>query len=216
LKDLATQQWWSAIAPTQSQYYSGRQSFDLRSVYYGQHDGGNLPISLPVNIWTMQCLLAESPQASMPFVAELSRHGDQVTLRVTNLSTVPISEGFVAVGRDSAMKFESVPASASREFTGRLSSERLWEVADHGMNPGASLTPGGLSLGRDAAFVAQGTLQRTGAMISYIRNGAAVVCVRYDDAPSTIVLQDPSAHYEHTKLARLVILPEMIKDLRND
>jgi len=207
LNGLSPQQWWSAIAPSQSQFYAYRQSIDLRNVYYSQHDGGNLPFSLPVSIWTMQCLLTESPQTDMPFTAELLQSGNRVKLRVANLSPAPIKSGFVMTGEGRVMQFDSVAGSSSREFDGSLHHERVWSVDGRDMGYRYNLVPGGLSLGHDAAFFAQGTLQRTNAILSYVKNGAAVVCVRYDDIPSPFSVKDPSARYEHTQLARLVIFP---------
>jgi hypothetical protein len=216
LDKLSPEQWWSAVAPTQSGFDAYRRSFDLRNVYYTQHDGGNLPFSLPVSIWTMQCLLTESSQPAMPFSATITRTGSQVTIRLTNHLSTPIASGFAMVGKGKGMKFGSVPAGASKEFTARLEGERLWEMGDDGSRMGARMSAGGLTLGHDSAFVAQGSLERTEAILTYLRSGAAVVCVRYDGSASPVVLKDQSAKYEHTQLARLVILPEMIKDQSND
>jgi hypothetical protein len=78
LKGLGERQWWSGIAPVQEHVYAYGRQIGSRNIYCFQHDGGSLPYSLPINIWTMQCLLNESPLQQLPISAEVQQRGDQL------------------------------------------------------------------------------------------------------------------------------------------
>ena len=45
-------------------------------------------------------------------------------------------------------------------------------------------------------------------MIDYINNGAAIVCVSYENAPLSFGVKDHSFSSEHIQLARLVVFPD--------
>ena len=63
------------------------------------------------------------------------------------------------------------------------------------------------SANRAAAF-AQGAHQRTLAMMSYIKQGAVVVCAEYDDATAPCGIEGKNCRFQHTLLARRVVFPE--------
>jgi hypothetical protein len=72
LEGLGSREWWSSVSPQQTEtYYSGGPSTIGRSLSCQQRDGRCLPDPLPVNIWTMQCLLRETPTSTLPFRAEV-------------------------------------------------------------------------------------------------------------------------------------------------
>ncbi|HUT29010.1 MAG TPA: hypothetical protein VMX13_04375 [Sedimentisphaerales bacterium] len=208
LDGLRENQWWSGIAPSEESLYDYRPETGTRNIYCVQQEGYNQPYSLPINIWTMQCLLDESPLGDFPFTARLTRTGDQFVLDVTNLSDSPIVEGYVVFGDEMALDFGAVGANAGGRFEGRPHRRDSW----------VSLTPQHRtrSLEYELAYYARGSLQRTEAIKKYLDNGAAVVCARYNGAPAPFSIKDRTCAYHHVQLARLVVFPEEEKEPRND
>ncbi len=212
-KDLDENQWWSGIAPMQQNLWYRRQTGSNR-IYCRQRDGFNLPYSLPVNIWTIQCLMKESPGQKQLFEARVSRQGDEVSLDITNLSDAPISGGYVLFDENRGRDFGEVPAKGSRQFTGPIRSLREW--ADENVKQYNS-TSANATFDHESAFFAQSSLQRTEAMKRYLANGAAVVCARFSDAPLSYGIDSRLCGYDHIQLARLVVFPKQSnKEMRND
>lgn len=225
LEGLDRKQWWSGMAPTQTdELYSYRQMEQRtsRTIYCEQHiDGGNLPSSVPINIWSMQCLCSESRTANAMLAAKVKRgDGGQWTVTVQNNGSKPISRCYLRVSEAQAVELGSVPPGESREFTGSPQSHRSWkseisriekqiERRSHyygsGNNEGDSVDRADAS---NAAEFAQGAQQRTMAMMSYIEHGAAVLCAEYDNAPVPYGISDKDCRFQHTLLARLVVFPE--------
>lgn len=210
LEGLETHQWWSAISPSQSHiYHWGNRSGGSQKIFCEQFDGGNRPISMPINIWSMQCMLNESPEKNMPFEATVQRDGKDISLTIKNLSDQPIKRGYVMGENNRAYEFKSVAANSSSELTGKLSVNRKWGVDDNDYN---NYSPYDDSprpmLNKDSSFLAQGCFQRTGAIQSYLAEGAMVVCVEYENMPLPITVKDESCQYSHIQLARLVVFPE--------
>jgi len=103
LDGLGPAQWWSALSATEEHMYA-RQSLGGRRLYCRQGDGANLPTAVPINIWSMQCLLCERP-GEMPFTAAWARDASgHVDLRVTNHSDAPIRRGQIRVSADSGLR----------------------------------------------------------------------------------------------------------------
>jgi hypothetical protein len=61
---------------------------------------------------------------------------------------------------------------------------------------------------KEDAFFAQGCLQRTQSMSAYLADGAAVVCVEYNQAPISFGLKNRTYKRNHIQLARLVVFPK--------
>ena len=59
LDGLSGGQWWSGVAPSQEQMWAHQQESALRQIRCLQEDGASLPVSVPINIWTVQSLLTE-------------------------------------------------------------------------------------------------------------------------------------------------------------
>lgn len=222
LTGLARHQWWAGISPTErTQLYQYRQETSSRNIYYRQGDGGNLPTAVPINIWSMQCLLGEYTSAEAPFSAKVSRSGGSVVVEIENRSETAILSGYVRVAGDRAMRFGPVPAKASRRFNGALIGVPRWqECVENRISNGAfgfsasggdtshnPYSPLGVFFVPDAAFFAQGTLRRTRAIEGYLAAGAAVVCVEYDRAPLEFGVQNRRGDEDHVKLARMVVFP---------
>jgi hypothetical protein len=212
LEGLADNQWFSGITPMETRIYAGRTSA-TRNIYCVQHDGSNLPSSLPINIWTMQCLLSESPIETMPFEAEVLRSGNRAVVNISNLSDEVIKNGYVLFGGSRALSFGSVGAGEKKEFTGRLEARsdamrRMLTDYQRGSRP---LAGGGQRL-NERAYLSQGSLQRTLAIRDYLAHGAAVICVEYENAATPFAVKGYACDYSHVQLVRLVVFPDELKD----
>jgi hypothetical protein len=219
IEGLNDNQWWSGIAPTQSQINVYNRELGSRKIYCYQHEGGNLPYSLPINIWTIQCLLNESPLNQLPFDARIERKDNEVVLNIDNESDAPILGGYVIFANNHGIHFDSIPANTNKQFRSQLRTMKLWgdsnfEKYQYYYNPGQRHSG---RFKNEDAFFAQGSLQRTQAISAYLANGAAVVCVYYDKAPVSFTIKNRSCKYDHIQLARLVVFPrEKKEEIIND
>ncbi|MCK4292121.1 MAG: hypothetical protein KAY65_02910 [Planctomycetes bacterium] len=221
LKNLKKNQWWSGIAPTQQSIWSYQREGSARRIYCEQDDGGNRPESLPINIWTIQCLLNESPLERLPYTAQVERSGDEIIVNISNESDAPILSGYVLFDGDRGISFGTVPPEANKQFRGALRNVTTWRSYD--ANRLRNSYYGGRSSGysdsfkREDAFFAQGSMQRTQAISAYLEHGAAVVCVEYVQAPVSFAVDARSCKYDHIQLARLVVFPrEQNEETGND
>jgi len=208
LQGLQESQWWSGIAATEESLYDYGPETGTRNIYCRQQDGYNHPYSVPINIWTMQCLLNESPLTDFPFTARLAKTDDQVVLDIANHSDSPILDGYVLFGDNNAFGFEAVGANADKSFAGRLHRRDSWAT----LSPQHHLRSSKYEL----AYYGRGCLQRSEAIKEYLDHGAAVVCVRYDNAPVPFAVEDRTCAYDHIQLARLVVFPKEQKEPEND
>lgn len=205
--ELPPQEWWASVSPTEGDSlwrYRTRESAD-RSVYCLQQDGANVPWGLPINIWSMQCLLAEGQDRRLPFAAQLQRQQDRYLLQVSNAGRVAIAGGYVRLPNSRLLRLPGpVAASQTRRFSLGPQAAGDWSHAD---SPVALPAPGG-HFSAEKAFFAAGTLQRSRAMEDYLGQGAAVVCVWYFGAPVPFGIAGRRCDYNHVQLARLVVFPE--------
>ncbi|MHC4154195.1 MAG: hypothetical protein ACYST6_04645 [Planctomycetota bacterium] len=192
LRGLQENQWWSGIAPTEESLYDYRPETGTRNIYCQQQDGYNHPYSLPINIWTMQCLLNESPLTDFPFTASLKKDGDRVVLDITNHSDSPIAHGYVLFDDENGFDFDAVGAYGTERFEGRLNHRSYWTTYSPQHRLGKSRY--------ELAYYARGSLQRTSAIRKYLDHGAAVVCVRYDSAAVPFAIENRTSAYEHVQL----------------
>jgi len=202
LEGLQADQWWSGIAPAQDYMYRFDRGMAGKNIYCFQGDGGNLPTALPINIWSMQCLLTESPAANAPISAVVATDGDEVTLTVTNLSDAAISRGSVRFDGDRGMVFGPVAAGETRQLRGPLTRVGRWS------RPRDMRYGGSFRHRRSHAYFAQGSVERTFVIEEYLRRGAAVVCAEYDRAPPPFGVADYASDTNHVQLVRLVVFPK--------
>ena len=214
LKGLQPNQWWSGIAPTERSISQYNRETAGRRIYCFQHDGGNVPYSLPINIWTIQCLLNESPIQKLPFTAELQRQGDEIVVDIVNESESSILNACVLLGSNRGVDLGPIPAGASRQFRKKSRPMRMWDSFDSGryrnLSTGQRRDIG--TFRNKNAFFAQGCMQRTRAISDYLARGAAVVCVEYDQAPVSFAVDARSCKEDHVQLARLVVFPKEQKE----
>ena len=213
LDGLTEKQWFSGISPTATRTYGYNRPNATRNIYCTQHDGSNLPTSLPINIWTMQCLLTETSMEKMPIEAEVSREGDGVIVSIENPGGKPIKSGYVAFGGDMAVEFGRIKAGGRIEIAERLKPRRdslqdvLNDYERHSRNYNHRW-----DYSNSKACFAQGTLQRTIAIKDYLSHGAAVVYAEYEDHPTPFTVKDHSCDYDHIQLVRLVVFPDELKE----
>mgnify|MGYP006292253895 CR=1 FL=1 len=211
LDGLQEDQWWSGIAPTQQNLYYRRQTGSNR-IYCRQRDGFNLPYALPVNIWTVQCLLKEAPAEQVPLDADVRIRDDRLVVEVRNLSDASIAGGYVLVEKNRGIMFGHVPANSSRQFEGRADSIGEWsDQAVMRYRDTYHRHSRNLQFDEESAFFAPGSLQRTEAIKDYLSAGAAVVCAQYNGAPLTYSVDARGCSYNHIQLARLVVFPEQLQ-----
>ncbi len=211
LENLQPNQWWSGIAPTQESIWQRKTEVSGRRIYCFQHDGGNLPYSIPVNIWDVQCLLNESSLQKLPFDAEVQSQGDEIVIDIVNESKSSILSGRVLLSNNRGITFGSVPAGDSKRFSSRSHRMGIWDdygaerYVQYNSRRGRSSY---INFKKEDAFFAQGCLQRTQAMSAYLAGGAAIVSVEYDQAPISFGLKDRTYKRNHIQLARLVVFPK--------
>jgi hypothetical protein len=208
------EQWWAGIAPDRGEdLYSYNETATSRRIYCQQHiDGGSVPVSVPINIWSMQSLICESRLPKAPFAATAKQQpGGEWTFTITNPSPAPVTHCYARVGENMAVYGGEVPPGESRTFAGRPKPlhvisgelERVrWVTQDLAGETGETA---GF---RQAAPHALGSAHRSAAMESYLAKGAVVVYAEYDDAPVPLVIEGKSCRFQHTLLARLVVFPE--------
>ncbi len=221
LEELGPRQWWSGMAPSQEQLSAYRREAAMRQIYCVQQDGGNLPVSVPINIWTVQSLLAEMPLEAMPFAIAVVPDGDGLKVELTNRSTCPILTGFVLL-EEAFVDLPYVSPGATREFRAPKKPFNPW--ATTGPEPPKRVLPG-RQFGSVATmmdfrypkplagadfnpFYAQGTLDRTLAMHAYLRLGAALACVQFEKAPVPFGIENRSYDVTHIQLARQIVFPK--------
>ncbi len=211
LKGLDEKQWWSGIAPSQERLYAYNQQTGSRNIYCFQHDGSNHPYSLPINIWTIQCLMNESPVQQLPIDASVERRGDEIFLTIVNQLESPIKRGYVLFDKNQAVSFGPVSGYSTEDFSDRLKPYKGWERTII-RNPDGRyrLYRDGSQSGfkNETAYAAQGCLRRTQTIKAYLAKGAAVVCAEFDQAPVSFAAKGHSCDYNHTQLVRLVVFPK--------
>ena len=211
-------EWWSGITASRDErsFYRPRE-IATRQISCLQEDGGNRPASLPINIWTMQCLLTESPEEKPPFSASVERAGGDLKVSIVNHSDVPIRRGYVRMDGDQKMEFGSVDAGGKKAHQGRLSRARAWDDCLSSSETYVTGYPNGREafpyFETDSAYFARGSLRRTGAIQEYLRRGAAVVCVEYREAPVSFGVAGRTCEYHHVRLARMVVFPKRLARL---
>ena len=216
LDGLKPAQWWAGVSPTREEIFAYQRESAMRQIYCVQQDGANLPVSLPINIWTVQSLLGESPLDRMPFAAKVQHKGATVAVEIANLSDSRIVNSFV-LWADGYADLGPVSARSTQMFDVPARPFNAWgdNMQPDGRStrvPGTLLGismpryPGTLGEQAQNAFLAQGCLNRTLVMHNYLQYGAALVCVRLDDAPPPFTVKNRSYDISHIQYARQLVL----------
>jgi hypothetical protein len=205
-------QWWSAISPEQREIYYYNQQNAARNVYCVQRDGANLPNALPVNIWTMQCLLCEEPQESFPLRATVRKTDNTVRVAISNVSQARIEKGYVLLKGSQVFEFGGVEPMSTKEFEGRLGTVGVWggDAERQASQYNETLQYARSLLNNEEAYSARGCIGRTNALRAMLERGAAVVCVETNTQDAPVRIRDKTCEYSNRGLYRLVIIPEQL------
>lgn len=216
LTGVGNHQWWSGIAPTQNVIYAYQHQSATRQIHCLQEDGASYPISVPINIWTVQTLLNESPVEEMPFTAVVERQDGVVIVEITNTSDYAMAAGYVLLDNACA-EIGPVPARSMRRFEKRtepfnpLGGSQIRQSQHSGYRRpvpfAAPSYPSALGDVASVPFLAQGCLDRTIAAYEYLHLGGALVCVEFSDVPPPFGVEDRSYDVNHVQLARLIVFP---------
>lgn len=228
LDGLGDSQWWSTISPTGQHSWRRGGGMATRQIYCRQRDGYNHPVIVPINIWSMQCLLGESYIAHSDVSATLQlppgcsskslQPGDRVVLSITNHGKTAIDQGTVALARGLQAGFSRVPPGETKRFTITLTSTQNGQPRGMRTNAIESIQdipnygPGlGYQAYLRAACLALGADRRTPGIQDYVDNGAAVVYACYRDAPRCFSVTGENCRFNHIRMVRLVVFPQPAK-----
>ena len=221
--DAPSKQWWSSVAPGGGDYYNdyGESGLATRHITCSQRDGSNMPLSLPISIWSMQCMLTESRVKQLPLDATVSRDGNTISVTVTNRSDTPITGGTVRYSGDEVLQFTGVGPKATETFSGRCRTGTTWaQFNEYEVDPDDYIVDaeddyqGRQRLwdrDRTVAYVARGAIRRSRGIIRLLSHGAAVVCAEYDEAPLPYLVAERDCTVKHSQLVRLVVWPSNTK-----
>jgi hypothetical protein len=197
-RDVAGTDWWSAMAPSPDEYHRhfGRD-LPTRRIVCRLDGDGCVPLSMPVNIWSMQVFRSEGPDRP-PIAATVRRDGETARATIANRAEVPIERGRVIWPDGATLEFGPVPAGQQREVGGRL------------RDPGGPWRYGRHTVVTDEAiFRSIGNVRRTRAIRAQ-RPGGVLVVVEFDcdGAPRAglgFAVGRRTAGYHQIWLARLVV-----------
>jgi hypothetical protein len=227
LDQMGQTQWWSGISPGQNYGYYNDESIVSRKIHYIQQDGKNTPWSVPINIWSMQCLISESDMPHSPISAQIIQSPQGPCLKITNntpakilgmslldmtgrvvtdslaggqSTTVPLKKdgSDLSLGGDGRFEQYFQPVSGFLGMQGYIPN------ANRGINTAAM------------ALDAQGCDQRSQSIADYARNGAIIVQAEFEAAPLPFGLAGCKYDVNHVQYARLVIPASLIKASINE
>ena len=213
LDGLSPRDWWSAVSPQASDYlyaYQQQGGFKRRFVCI-QEDGGNLPVDVPISIWSMQCMMTEGPVDDVPLRADIAIDGDRLQGRVENRSDRPVARGHIYLGNGRGLAFGPIAPGESLPLDGRLIPVKQWNAYMADSPPMRYGYPGEPDRVFDpgAAYFAGGIYHRTRAIGAYLTRGDAVVCAEYDGAPVAYRLAKHRNEVVSKSFVRLVVTPRI-------
>lgn len=203
LAGLNGRAWISALSPSRDQYGYGygqqAGAFGSRLLPCAQVDGANLPRSVPINIWTMQCLLDEAPVEAPPLSVSWRVEGDGVRVRMVNHGEHDVTRAWM-----------TLPASVSdRSAAINLGPVRAHEEVQCTRPLGAAVDVRSFPLpgARQDAVDSLGTRPRSRAIEGYLDAGAGVVEALVDGSvPYDVV--DYEKKYRAQTVLRVVAFPD--------
>ena len=116
-----------AITPNQEELLSYRQQPAGRNLYCLQYDGGSVPYSIPINIWTIQCLQTETAVGELPIDCLLTPDGIGYRLTIANRSKTKLAEGYVQIDPRRRIEFHAVGPGETKEFSSELPKVLSWD-----------------------------------------------------------------------------------------
>jgi len=200
---LAPGQWFSGVAASGGNRYGPQGHSANRTLYCRQINGSNLPYAVPINIWTMQTLLAESHADLVPIRAQVKAQGDSFVVEITNQGDSVIVEGMVLFASGRGFRVPRVEPGKTCTMEGAVKPVGGWTHRSSQMRRNRrSLDPADV-------FTLVGTKGRSRGIQDYLDQGAAVVCVQFENEPSPFTVKNKGAcKYDHIQFARLVVFPQ--------
>ncbi|MGC9454056.1 MAG: hypothetical protein ACP5HU_04255 [Phycisphaerae bacterium] len=204
---LSDNEWWSAVSPTRSDtLYSYGHASVTRRLYCIQSDGSNRPSSVPINIWSMQCLLCEASTDEIPVEATVTVNGDHAEVVIVNHADVPITGGQVRVSSTRWLPLGEVPAGGQRTFSSTLRRGGYWESSH--ATPYGYTGPPAISRVIASSFRTPPTQPRTEAFERMLEAGTSVVCVQYRRPDVWFDISGRSGEGDHLQIVRLAVQPK--------
>jgi hypothetical protein len=204
LESAGPGQWWSGIAPSRGDRYEYyERTTASRNIYCLQQDGMNTPVSVPISIWSMQCLLNESAVTAPPLRGRFVGQGDAAELTLTNAASCPISRGWVYWPNGRQERLSPMTGGESRTIA-CSQAKSAWS-GDSGRSRAESAS---YVLNGYPCFRARASAHRSDAVEAYFKAGAAVAIVVYDNAGLPCGVAGKKYGVHHTQWVRLVVLPE--------
>jgi hypothetical protein len=194
---LDASQWWSGLAPSPKYMNHLGGQYHRRDIYCTQQDGGSLPDSVPIGIWTMQCLQSEGPAAAPALSVALERHGETLEVHIENNSDVTFERSALVFRSLRGLDLGPLPSGDRVRKEGRLQSLRDWWTAP-GRRRQFSLTD---------LFNTGGCVMRSAAMAAYLEDGAAVLVVEREADEASLGLTAPDCQIQHVDIRRFVVFP---------
>lgn len=226
LAGYAGDSWWSGAALAEQ--YDQIQRQDAVNVIECVQQEGNVPVNLPINIWSMRTLMDEGPGDNFPLQARVSFADGTINARIDNVGSLPVTRGAVRIGPDRVWTFGRIDPGKSITVTGPAPSSDSffsdWRPPVDDDAPDQYLyryyryrrSDANLTLHPRTALMAAGTLPRTAGIERYLAAGAAVVCAAVENARTgPITVKGKNAHVNHTLYVRLVI-PQWTPGERHD
>jgi hypothetical protein len=197
LTGLGERQWWSAMAPSQKHLNRYGGQYTRRDIFCMQQGGSNLPVSIPISIWTMQCLRHETPVPGLPLAVEVERHDEELRVSVVNNSEFSFQRAVLVFQGQRGLDLGPLPSGDISIQEGRCQPLQDWWN-----QPGIRGR-----LGLADLFIAEGCQERSAAMEAYMDAGAAVLIAERETDSSTIGLTASDCQVHHIDIQRLVVFP---------
>jgi hypothetical protein len=175
--------WWSGLGLNTEWYGSGRGI--LSNVVCLQQDG-NIPVSMPINIWSVRTLLDQEPmeKSAFPISAEVELNGEQIRAKITNHGHVPIEQGMVRVKAGWIMFTKPIAPEETRLVEGQVEKNNSsWMKSDDKPLEDYQYHMGNI-YEHWLVLSARGVLPRTQGIEGRIEQGDAVIYAVSEEGPS--------------------------------
>ncbi len=223
LGGLSPHQWWSGIAPTREEMWAFQRDTGMQQIHCVQVDGGNLPVSLPINIWTVQPLLSEWPLDRLPFAATVEHRAGRSDRSRSRIPPIARSSGASFSSRIPARTWDrSRPMRPSGSMcgpgpSGPGSRARIREPPNRRQPVRVKSGGGAPAISGRARQSGPECLSRPGlfepdaghARLSELRGGPGLCRLRQCPAPDQ--RQGPHLRCEPFQVARQLVLPKRLE-----
>jgi len=202
---FSPESWWSGITPAEEYGYYGRQN--IKSTIECFQQEGNIPVSLPVNIWSMRTLMDEQRGTGFPLTAKISLEGENLSAHLRNTGSLPVASGAIWV-KDHWWEFGRIEPGQRITVTGRpVSSIPGWGKDDNGKyNYYNYMSSDGRTIQPWRILLAPGTSLRTRGIEDYHHDGAAIVYAMTENTASCpLAIKGKKVKVNHIAYYRLVI-----------